>query len=238
MKLSRISQFAIGALVLAFIIHEIDGNVHDFDGNDLNPGFNGYASQRQQQQQHQQQQSQSQPSQGSTTGGRGFVDTAKDLIGSPAGQLAMSFAKEMISRSAGNSQVLSLNLTNLLILFLLKALIFAAGLIGAGSWGGYARGRSIDDGSLFYPGETSLMVGYLAAEGSGQEGCLLQSACRSPHTANEYSRAAQALVKGAEIFDPEIPKNVKYNRMLAQLERSISEGLQGAPCEMIYPCHL
>lgn len=38
-------------------------------------------------------------------------------------------------------QVLSLNLTNLLILVLLKALIFAAGLVGAGNWGQYARAR-------------------------------------------------------------------------------------------------
>lgn len=82
------------------------------------------------------------------------------------------------------------------------------------------------------------MIGYLAAEGSGQEGCMLQSACMSPHTANEYARAANALVKGAEIFDPEIPKSSKYNRMLIQLDRAIMEGLQGAPCDMIYPCHI
>lgn len=41
-------------------------------------------------------------------------------------------------------QILSLNLTNLLILVLLKALIFAAGLIGAGNWGQYARARNFD----------------------------------------------------------------------------------------------
>lgn len=39
-------------------------------------------------------------------------------------------------------QILSLNLTNLLVLILLKALIFAAGLLGAGNFGQYARGRS------------------------------------------------------------------------------------------------
>lgn len=43
----------------------------------------------------------------------------------------------------GGSQVVSLNLTNLLVLVLLKALIFAAGSLGAGTWkGGY--GRSAD----------------------------------------------------------------------------------------------
>ncbi|KXJ83582.1 hypothetical protein RP20_CCG005139 [Aedes albopictus] len=228
MRFWNIPLLATGAVLLALIIGEISCNVHEFDGNDLNYNVNS------RQQQHGGPQAQAGPS---TSMGRGFAETAKDLIMSPAGQLAVSFAKEMISRSAGNSQVLSLNLTNLLILFLLKALIFAAGLIGAGNWGAYGRGRS-EGGSFFYPGEPGLMIGYLAAEGSGQEGCMLQSACMSPHTANEYARAASALVKGAEIFDPEIPKNSKYNHLLIQLDRAIMEGLQGAPCEMIYPCHL
>ncbi|XP_055643496.1 uncharacterized protein LOC129779810 [Toxorhynchites rutilus septentrionalis] len=216
MRLDTISTLVIGSVLLVLIISEINCNVHDLDRNDLSHDIND---------------------QRARPAGRGFTDNAKDLLASPAGQLAVSFAKEMISRSVGNSQVLSLNLSNLLILFLLKALIFAAGLIGAGNWGQYARGRS-EDGTLFQPGETGLMLGYLAAEGSGQEGCMLQSACRSPRTANEYARAAHALVKGAEIFDPEIPKNGKYNRMLLQLDRAVMEGLQGAPCEMIYPCHL
>ncbi|XP_058817869.1 uncharacterized protein LOC131681176 [Topomyia yanbarensis] len=220
MRLSRISTLAIGTVILALVIGEINGNVHDFEGNDI-VSHNGNANGRQE-----------------TSMGRGFAESAKDLITSPAGQLAVSFAKEMISRSAGNSQVLSLNLTNLLILFLLKALIFAAGLIGAGNWGGYARGRSEDGGSFFQPGETGLLIGYLAAEGSGQEGCMLLSACQAPRMANEYARAAHALVQGAEIFDPEIPRNSKYNRMLMQIDRAVMEGLQGAPCDMIYPCHL
>lgn len=90
MRLWRISQLAIGALLLALIISEI--NCSDFDGNDLgyNAAGNGYSRQQQQQQ---------------ASGGRGFAETAKDLLTSPAGQLAVSFAKEMISRSAGNSQV-------------------------------------------------------------------------------------------------------------------------------------
>ncbi|XP_062565842.1 uncharacterized protein LOC134228081 [Armigeres subalbatus] len=224
MRFWNIPLLATGAVLLALIIGEISCDVRDLDGNDLNYNVNS----------RQHGLPQTDPS---TSAGRGFADSAKDLIMSPAGQLAVSFAKEMISRSAGNNQVLSLNLTNLLILFLLKALIFAAGLIGAGNWGAYGRGRS-EGGSLFYPGETGLMIGYLAAEGSGQEGCMLQSACMSPHTANEYARAANALVKGAEIFDPEIPKSSKYNRLLIQLDRAIMEGLQGAPCDMIYPCHL
>lgn len=38
--------------------------------------------------------------------GRGWMDTAKSALAQPAGQLAVHFAKEMIRRSTGNSQVI------------------------------------------------------------------------------------------------------------------------------------
>lgn len=38
--------------------------------------------------------------------GRGWMDTAKEALAGPAGQMVVHFAKEMISRSAGNSQVI------------------------------------------------------------------------------------------------------------------------------------
>lgn len=75
----------------------------------------------------------------------GFMSTARNFVSSPSGQLAVTMAKEFISRSAGGNQVLSLNLTSLLIIVLLKALIFATGLLGAGNWGQYGRGRSLEN---------------------------------------------------------------------------------------------
>ncbi|XP_058116858.1 uncharacterized protein LOC131288187 [Anopheles ziemanni] len=219
MKLAVLIWSAVVVLVLVLAIPEANGNVHDFEGNDLHNS----------------------PGTGSGHAGRGFTDSARDILASPAGQLAAYMAKEMISRSAGNSQVLSLNLTNLLILFLLKALIFAAGLIGAGNWSQYARGRSEQgaaNGGFLLPGEANLILGYLAAEGSGQDGCLMRSACRAPRTADEYARAAHALMKGAEMFNPEVAENYNYKRLLASLDRAAMEGLQGAPCEMIYACHI
>lgn len=76
--------------------------------------------------------------------GNGFMNTARNFVSSPTGQLAVTMAKEFISRSAGGNQVLSLNLTSLLILVLLKALIFATGLLGAGNWSQYGRGRGLE----------------------------------------------------------------------------------------------
>lgn len=80
--------------------------------------------------------------------GSGFMNTARNFVTSPTGQMAVSMAKEFISRSAGGNQVLSLNLTSLLIIVLLKALIFSTGLLGAGNFGQYGRGRGLE-GSEF-----------------------------------------------------------------------------------------
>ena len=76
----------------------------------------------------------------------GFMQTAKSFVASPLGQFTMSMAKEMVARSAGRNEVLSLNITSLLILVLLKALIFTSGLLGAGHWSQYGRAR-MSDGS-------------------------------------------------------------------------------------------
>lgn len=78
----------------------------------------------------------------------GLMSTARNFASSPTGQFAMTMAKEFISRSAGGNQVLSLNLTSLLIIVLLKALVFSTGLLGAGNWGQYGRGRGLE-GSEF-----------------------------------------------------------------------------------------
>uniref|UniRef100_A0A182U6M6 Uncharacterized protein n=1 Tax=Anopheles melas TaxID=34690 RepID=A0A182U6M6_9DIPT len=187
MKSALLLGTAFLVLILVLVIPETYGNVHDFDGNELHtaPYDRRRPTGREQ-----------------APVGRGFTDSARDILASPAGQLAAYVAKEMISRSAGNSQVC------------------------AGS------------GGFLLPGEANLIIGYLAAEGSGQDGCLMRSACRAPRTADEYARAAHALVKGAEMFSPEVAENYNYKRLLTSLDRAAMEGLQGAPCEMIYPCHI
>lgn len=80
----------------------------------------------------------------------GFVNTAKSFVASPAGQLAVTMAKEMISRSAGGGQILSLNFQSLLAVVLLKALVLLGGMLGVGQYNGqYARGRLFDDGGEY-----------------------------------------------------------------------------------------
>ena len=88
----------------------------------------------------------------------GFMQTAKSFVASPLGQFTMSMAKEMVARSAGGNEVLSLNITSLLILVMLKALIFTTGLLGAGNWQQYGRARMLEDGSKWKYFETIIVV--------------------------------------------------------------------------------
>lgn len=80
--------------------------------------------------------------------GSGFMGVARNFVATPTGQMAVSMAKELINRSGGGNQVLSLNITSLLIIVLLKALIFSTGLLGAGNWGEYGRGRALEGSEL------------------------------------------------------------------------------------------
>lgn len=103
-------------------------------------------------------------------------------------------------------QVLSLNLTNLLIIVLLKVLIFSAGLLGAGHWTGYGHGYARSAGSGPFglgmtAGDEYLVMGFLAAQGIGHDDCLYAAACACPNAAYEYAKAARALLGAIEIFE-------------------------------------
>jgi hypothetical protein len=45
-------------------------------------------------------------------------------------------------------------------------------------------------------------TGFLAAEGSGQDGCLYRSVCMAPEMGAEYMKAGIALLEGYGAFDP------------------------------------
>uniref|UniRef100_A0A1A9V924 Uncharacterized protein n=1 Tax=Glossina austeni TaxID=7395 RepID=A0A1A9V924_GLOAU len=139
-----------------------------------------------------------------------WLKGAQDLIASPTGHVVVQVAKELLNRSTGNSQVLNLNITNLIVILLLKVLIFTAGLLGAGHWGGYGYnyGRSNDNEDSSFAGfsfglnedEAHLITGFLAAQG-GFDDCLYEAACSAPHVAYEYAKAAQALMEGIKKFE-------------------------------------
>nr|CAD7574708.1 unnamed protein product [Timema californicum] len=163
----------------------------------------------------------------------------------PAGVLA-EIAKEMVTRSATNSQVLSLNLTNLLILLILKALLFGAGLFSFGFLkNGGPGGRSADTEPLFSDPRVSppftesellLALSFLMGDPTQEYDCLYRVACEEPSKAKEYLLGAKMMIKGAKLFNSVIPYDTKYEPIVATLQKAVEHGASGGNCLQRYSC--
>ncbi|XP_001358206.2 uncharacterized protein [Drosophila pseudoobscura] len=167
----------------------------------------------------------------------------QSMFGSPAGHVVMQMAKELLHRSAGNSQVLSLNLTNLLIIILLKVLIFSAGILGAGHWSGYGHGYGRSTGRSdnafglgLESGDDYMIMGFLAAQGAGRDECLYAAACACPNAAYEYAKAGRALLGAIEVFEGAPSGKPRYNDLIVLMERAAYDGYRGVACNTTQTC--
>ena len=115
---------------------------------------------------------------------------------------------QAIARSHSTSEVLTLNLTNLLILIVLKAIIFGIGLFYfggvtfKGSGGGHGwSSRSLEKKSGFVTeGELLLMLTYLLGSTDGNYECMYRVACEDPSKAKEYLKVSKMILKGAKFM--------------------------------------
>ena len=110
--------------------------------------------------------------------------------------------------------MLNLNLSNLLLLLVLKAVVFGAGYIGNHGY----KGRELDEGfshiklfkcaiyifdyweylfaeNLVSEGEVALALGYLMGDT-----CLYRAACEEPRVAKEYLGAAEMIVETMKLL--------------------------------------
>ncbi|KAI4463616.1 multiple coagulation factor deficiency protein 2 neural stem cell derived neuronal survival protein [Holotrichia oblita] len=156
--------------------------------------------------------------------------------GLDAKSVLTSIASNLMSRgfvtTGGGSQVVSLNLTNLLVLILLKALIFAAGSLGAGTWkGGY--GRSSDGEETLVTNEELLMyLAYLTGV-PGDNHCLQFIACQGPQQARRYVAAGEMLLKATKMFTDE--DDPSHEVTINELRQAANFGLNGGDCNR-YSC--
>ena len=104
-------------------------------------------------------------------------------------------AMEMLARASSTSEVLTLNLTNLLILLVLKALIFGFGLLSTG-----AAGRSSDE-SLMTPADMTGGICFMMYMSGADEklSCIERTACEDPYLAKDYLTAAKMIYKGYKL---------------------------------------
>lgn len=101
-------------------------------------------------------------------------------------------------------QMLSLNLSNVVLMLVLKGLIWGASYMQTGGGKGRmesgAGGLSYDGGAIT---ETDLLLflGYLVADESGHYDCLNRVACEQPARAESYLRTAEMMWKTAKMLD-------------------------------------
>lgn len=110
----------------------------------------------------------------------------------------VSTALEFVARASTTSEVLALNLTNLIILIILKAIIFGFGLFAVGG-----NARSADDGPTF--SETDLTGGMcfmmFTAGDDSKLLCIQKAACKDPKTAAQYATAGKMMYKLHQMFE-------------------------------------
>ncbi|CAH0625367.1 unnamed protein product [Chrysodeixis includens] len=167
-------------------------------------------------------------------------ETDGSFFSSTGGQVVSSLAKAFFARSAGSSQVLSLNLTNLVILIVLKALILAAGFFGAGAWkGGHYYGRSLDDNTnatYINEDEILLYLSYLAGQQNKDYGCLYLLSCQRPQQAGMYSSGAQLMLQGARLLQGDSTSLEPYAEISAGIKEAAEWGDAGMNCDTRYRC--
>ncbi|VEN47841.1 unnamed protein product [Callosobruchus maculatus] len=129
----------------------------------------------------------------------------------------------------GSSQIVSFNLTNLLILILLKVVIFAASTLGFGHYGGHHYARSEDGALTMNDEEVMMFLSFL----SGSPGCLQSIACKQPEEARKYIETGTLLLKLSKLV-VEID-DAKYQQALADMQTARNMGLSGQSCE-IFRC--
>ncbi|XP_065345171.1 uncharacterized protein LOC135942789 [Cloeon dipterum] len=175
-----------------------------------------------------------------------------DLHGSPTTMIA-NMARELITKSYSNSQVLSLNLSNVLILLLIKAVLFAISQYSTGGrpFGGLlgrsgpymppidSQPRTLDRSDAYgAERETLLVLSYLRGEAFGNYECLNMVACEDPDgKAPRYLEAARMLLKGARVISPIMPVSPRYEGIVEGLEKAVKHGAAGGNCNH-YKCDL
>ena len=113
----------------------------------------------------------------------------------PVVQQAMEFLARTSEARTTTSEVLTLNLTNLLILLVLKALIFGFGLFSVGGTGRSAEGVAVTPADM-----TGGMCFMMFMSGADEKlSCIERTACEDPYLATDYLTAAKMVYKGYKI---------------------------------------
>lgn len=137
-------------------------------------------------------------------------------------------AMELMARASSTSEVLTLNLTNLLILLVLKALIFGFGLFSVGGTGRSAEGTAVTPADM-----TGGMCFMMFMSGAEEKlSCIERTACEDPYLATDYLTASKMIYKGYKIVGMHIAD--KYATVMNAVNDALEHGKTGGDCSARY----
>lgn len=138
-------------------------------------------------------------------------------------------AFEMVARASSTSEVLTLNLTNLLILLVLKAIIFGFGLFTVGG-----AGRSADSSPMVTESDLTGGMCFLMYTSGAEEKleCLKRTACEDPYLAADYSTAAKMWYNMHKLMKSVVPFKAKYETIMNAVQEAAEFGKTGSECSV------
>lgn len=154
---------------------------------------------------------------------------------------AMGEALALLARASSTSEVLTLNLTNLLILLVLKALIFGFGLFSFGnsnsaSYSSYSSySRSAKDSAITDSDITGGLCFMEYTSGQLEKlSCVQRTACEDPKTAGNYLVAAKMWHRLNEYMKV-VPFNREYVDIMNAVQEAVDHSVAGGDCATAYP---
>lgn len=154
-----------------------------------------------------------------------------------AGEAPMiATAMEFMARASSTSEVLTLNLTNLIILLILKALILGFGLFAGGGVGG-AVGRSAEESMSVTQSDLTGGMCFLMYTSGAEEklDCLKRTACEDPYVVSDYLTAAKVWYNLSKLpMFSFIPFEEKYTTIFNAMTEASEYGKQGTECSAQY----
>jgi len=141
-------------------------------------------------------------------------------------------AMEFLARASTTSEVLTLNLTNLLILLALKALIFGFGLFSAGG-----TGRALDeDVAWVSPAEITGGMCFMMYTAGAEDklDCIQRTGCEAPEKMKEWLVGGDLWYQLHKYFGSMIPFDEKYQRLYHKLAEGVEDGFENTQCSNKY----
>lgn len=134
-------------------------------------------------------------------------------------------ALEFLSRASSTSEVLTLNLTNLLILLVLKAVIFGFGLFSVGG----STARSADESALTETDLTGGMCFLMYTSGSEEKlSCMQRAACNDLTVADKYYSAGKMWYNMQKTLGFPVPE--KYTKVMNAVHDATEYAKLGGDC--------